>query len=135
MQGPGFVRTTIKSQVLHASTETLYDRSHGTIVSRLSLVYKVRRWPPGRGDHIITQQHTLSRSRPHSTDIGILLNYLAGTWRLPLLSRLACSPLYEHHGALQYSATSANLLYVWPTVGTRINLVSLHCLAPASASY
>jgi hypothetical protein len=34
------------------------------------------------------------------------------------------APLYEQDGALQYSATSAPLLDVRPTVGTRINLVS-----------
>jgi hypothetical protein len=40
------------------------------------------------------------------------------------------APLYEHHNALQYSATSAHLLDVWPTTGTKINLVSHCCLAP-----
>jgi hypothetical protein len=34
------------------------------------------------------------------------------------------APLYEHHGALQYNTTSAPLLGVWPTTGTRINPVS-----------
>jgi hypothetical protein len=41
------------------------------------------------------------------------------------------APLYEHHGALQYSATSAHLLDVRPSAGTKINLVSQCCLASA----
>jgi hypothetical protein len=44
---------------------------------------------------------------------------------------LLVAPIYEHHGALQYSATGAPLLGVWPTAGTRINLVSHCCLASA----
>jgi hypothetical protein len=36
------------------------------------------------------------------------------TWRPGLLSRHACSPLYEHHGAKQYSAPSTPLLDVRP---------------------
>jgi hypothetical protein len=39
----------------------------------------------------------------------------SGTWRPGLLSRHACSPpLYEHHGATQYSASSTPLLDVRP---------------------
>jgi hypothetical protein len=37
-----------------------------------------------------------------------------GTWRPGLLSRHACSPLYEHHGAKQYSAPSTPLLDIRP---------------------
>jgi hypothetical protein len=38
----------------------------------------------------------------------------SGTWRPDLLSRHTCSPLYEHHGAKQYSAPSTPLLDVRP---------------------
>jgi hypothetical protein len=38
----------------------------------------------------------------------------SGTWRPGLLSRHACSPLYEHHSATQYSAPSMPLLDVRP---------------------
>jgi hypothetical protein len=38
----------------------------------------------------------------------------SGIWRPSLLSRHACSPLYEHHGATQYSAPSTPLLDVRP---------------------
>jgi hypothetical protein len=38
----------------------------------------------------------------------------SGTWRPGLLSLHACSPLYEHHGATQYSASSTPLLDVRP---------------------
>jgi hypothetical protein len=38
----------------------------------------------------------------------------SGTWRPGLLSHHACSPLYEHHSAKQYSAPSTPLLDVRP---------------------
>jgi hypothetical protein len=38
----------------------------------------------------------------------------SGTWSPGLLSHHACSPLYEHHGATQYSAPSTPLLDVRP---------------------
>jgi hypothetical protein len=38
----------------------------------------------------------------------------SGTWRPGLLSHHACSPLYKHHGAMQYSASSTPLLDVRP---------------------
>jgi hypothetical protein len=38
----------------------------------------------------------------------------SGTWRPGLLSPHACSPLYEHHSATQYSAPSTPLLDVRP---------------------
>jgi hypothetical protein len=53
-----------------------------------------------------------------------------GTWRPDLLSRLACSPLYEHHGATQYSALSTPLLDVRPAAGTRIKTSVTSYLAP-----
>jgi hypothetical protein len=55
----------------------------------------------------------------------------SGTWRPGLLSRHACSPLYEHHGATQYSAPSTPLLDVRPPAGTRIKTSVISCLAPA----
>jgi hypothetical protein len=48
MQGPRFVRTTFKSQILHNSTATLYLESRDIFVSCLPLVYKRRRWPPSQ---------------------------------------------------------------------------------------
>jgi hypothetical protein len=62
--------------------------------------------------------------------LALPLNQTSGTWRL-ILSCHACSPLCKHHSATQYSASSATLLDVRPTAGTRIKLVSLCCLAPA----
>jgi hypothetical protein len=50
VQGSGFVRTTIKSRVLHTGTTNMYKGSCDTLVSRLPLVYKRRRWPPSQGD-------------------------------------------------------------------------------------
>jgi hypothetical protein len=44
---------------------------------------------------------------------------------------LLVAPLCKHHGAPQYNATSSPLLDVRPAVATRINPVSLYCLAPA----
>jgi hypothetical protein len=75
---------------------------------------------PGASKQLPAHLH----SRPHSPDIGTYLNHLARTWRHLLLSRPTCSPLYEHYGALQYSATSANLLDVWPHGRNHGKLVS-----------
>jgi hypothetical protein len=112
----------IMSTMRHAAA--LHPKSSGATVDCLPLVYKRRGRPPA-GD-----QDTTNRSLALAI-LASCLNQSSGTWRLSLLFRLACSPLYEHHGALQYSATSAPLLDVRPTVGTRINLVSQCCLAPA----
>jgi hypothetical protein len=115
----------ITSTVCHAAT--LHLNPCSTTINCLPLVYKRRRRPLAAG----TTDSTTTCSSALTPDIGICLNQLAGTWRLLLLSRLACSPLYEHHGALQYSAMSAPLLDVRPTAGTRINLMSHCCLALA----
>jgi hypothetical protein len=64
-------------------------------------------------------------------DIDTCLNQYLGTWGGDLLSHLACSPLYEHHGATQYSASSTPLLDVRPPAGTRIKTSVTRCLAPA----
>jgi hypothetical protein len=66
-----------------------------------------------------------------TTILALRLNQTSGTWRPLLLSRHACSPLCKHNGATQYNASSAPLLDVRPTAGTRIKTVSLCCLAPA----
>jgi hypothetical protein len=41
------------------------------------------------------------------------------------------APLYEHHGATQYSTLSTPLLDVRPSTGTRIKTSVTSCLAPA----
>jgi hypothetical protein len=40
------------------------------------------------------------------------------------------APLYEHHGATQYSSPSTPLLDVRPPAGTRIKISVTSCLAP-----
>jgi hypothetical protein len=80
--------------------------------------------PSRRGGHDNREQHT--RTHPASTTILALASTsTSGTWRPGLLSLLACRPLYEHHGATQYSASSTPLRDVRPPAGTRINPVSL----------
>jgi hypothetical protein len=114
--------------VRHAATPHI--KSCGTTVNRLPLSIKGGGGPLAAA----TTDSSLTRSSAFTHDIGICLNQSSGTWRLLLLSRFACSPLYEHHGASQYSATSAPLAPlqdVRPTSGTRINLASQCCLAPA----
>jgi hypothetical protein len=69
-------------------------------------------------------------------------NHLHTFWHLPqsvplgpggLTSSPASlvAPLYEHHGATQYSASSTPLLDVRPTVGTKIKSSVTSCLALA----
>jgi hypothetical protein len=115
----------IAGTVRHAATLDL--KPCDTTVNRLPLVYKTRRRPPSRGGN----PRTTTRSSTLTQDIGICLfinsQGLGGFSSSPAL---LVAPLYEHHGALQYNATSAPLLDVRPTTGTRINLVSHCCLAP-----
>jgi hypothetical protein len=115
----------ITSTVRHAAKPHL--KTHGTTVSRLPLVYKRRRWPPSHGGQRIAHSFTLP---PSLTILALASIRSQGTGGFSS-SPLACIPLYEHHGALQYSAPSAPLLDVRPTAGTRINLVSQCCLALA----
>jgi hypothetical protein len=49
-----------------------------------------------------------------STILALASINTSGTWRPGLLSLHACSPLYEHRGAKQYSALSTPLLDVRP---------------------
>jgi hypothetical protein len=69
--------------------------------------------PRGGGDkgRRTTITHTLSA---FSTILALASINTSGTWRPGLLSHHACSPLYEHHGAKQYSAPSTPLLDVRP---------------------
>jgi hypothetical protein len=111
----------------------LHDTAHHTFIRKrilrhacksLSLAYKRKGDPPAAGGHDNREQHT--RTHPASTTILTLASTsTSGTWRPGLLSLLAYSPLYEHHGATQYSASSTPLLDVRPPAGTRINPVSL----------
>jgi hypothetical protein len=118
---------TIRSQALYTGTMILCKNPCSIFVSRLPLVYKRRKRTPGcRGDYLDPQSFAYACS----PDISTRVNHLAGTWRLLLLSCLSCSPLYRHHGAPQYSATSATCWTYGPVTRTRIKLVSLHSLAP-----
>jgi hypothetical protein len=75
-------------------------------------------------------RHTQHLAHPHSLMIlAFALINSQGLGGFPSSPALLVAPLYEHHGALQYSTTSAHLLDVWPTAETRINLVSHCCLA------
>jgi hypothetical protein len=94
----------IASTVCHAAT--LHLKPCGTTVNRLPLVYKRRRRPPSRGGRE-TQQLTHSRSLTILAFASINSQGLGGFSSSPA-SLIA--PLYEHDGALQYSATSAHLL-------------------------
>jgi hypothetical protein len=125
--GTKICQDAIRSQALYTSTVVLCNNPCGMLVSLFPLVYKRRRRTPGcRGD-----DHPHSLAHAYFLDIGTRLNHLAGTWRLRLLSRLACIPLYEHHGALQHSATSTNLLDVRPHGRNHDKPASPCCSAPA----
>jgi hypothetical protein len=99
----------------------------GTIVNRLPLAYKWRGRSPGHGgrEGIAAHLHVSALT----TILALRLNQTSGTWRPLLLSRIACSPLCKRYRATRYSASSAPLLDVRPTAGTRIKLMSC-CLAP-----
>jgi hypothetical protein len=87
----------ITRTVRHAATPHL--KPCGTIVDRLPLVYKRRRRPSSRGGGDEGTKDTITCSSTLNQDIGIHLNQFSGTWRLLLLSRLACSsPLRAPQG-------------------------------------
>jgi hypothetical protein len=122
-----FARTTIKSQncvPYHNATPKAMRHN----CNCLPLVYKRRRHPPNRGG----RTHAQPLTHPPSLTILALASITSqGLGGFSSSPTSLVTPLYEHHGALQYSATSAHLLDVWPTVGTRINIMSHCCFAPA----
>jgi hypothetical protein len=61
-----------------------------------------------------------SLSHSHFAILALASITLARTWRNQLLSRLACTPLYEHPGANSRTLYST----YGPATGTRINLCS-----------
>jgi hypothetical protein len=120
-----FSRTTINSTTLCVVPPYVALKPCGMTVNRLPFAYKRRRWSPGRrGRRIAARLHVFAFFHGICTSPQ---SKTSGTWRLLLLSRLACSLLCKHHGAPQYSAPSAPLLDVRPTAGTRIN--PCHCVA------
>jgi hypothetical protein len=90
---------------------------------------KRRGSPPDAGDGRTDSNHT--HAFAFTTILAPASISTSRTWRPGLLSRHACSPLYEHHGAPQYSAPSTPLLDVRPSAGTRIKTSVTSCLAPA----
>jgi hypothetical protein len=112
----------IASTVRH--TATLHLRPCSTTVT----VSLGRRRPPNR----VGRTNTQPLAHLHSLTILALASITSqGLGGFPSSPASPVAPLYEHHGALQYSAMSAHLLGVRPATGTRINLVSHCCLAPA----
>jgi hypothetical protein len=77
----------ITSTVRHAATHNL--KLCGTTVNRLPMVYKRRRRSPSPGGRQIAHS---SAFLPSLTILALCLNQTSGTWRLLLLSHLACSP-------------------------------------------
>jgi hypothetical protein len=76
----------ITDTLRHATTHNLVPCS--ATVNRLPLVYKRRRRPLARGRRIA---HSPAFP-PSLTILALCLNHTSGTWRLLLLSLLACSP-------------------------------------------
>jgi hypothetical protein len=83
--------------------------------------------PQLQGGRRLAITHTLSA---FTTILALAKISTSGTWRPGFLSRLACSPLYEHHSATQYSAPSTPLLDVRPPAGTKIKISVTSFLAP-----
>jgi hypothetical protein len=101
----------------------------GVTVNHLPLLCKRRRWSPGHGGRRRTATH--SHLRLHLQYWHLTSINPQGPGGFSSSPALLVALLYEHHGALQYSATNTPLLDVRPTAGTRINPVSRHCLASA----
>jgi hypothetical protein len=124
-----FARTAVNSTALYAIPLHVSRIVRHTCKLPSFLAYKRRGSPLAAGGRRTDSTH-LYTFRLHR-DIGTRLNQTSGIWRLLLLSRLACSAPLQANGATQYSASSTPLLDVRPPAGTRINIVSPSCLAPA----
>jgi hypothetical protein len=101
----------------------------GTIVNCLPLAYKRRRRSRGRGG--TTNSCALARFLPSSRYWHFASIKPQGPGGFASSPAMLVAPLCKHHGATQYSASSATLLDIRPTAGTRIKPVPLCCLAPA----
>jgi hypothetical protein len=89
--GARFTRTTVNFTTLCAMLPYVALRT--VRHDRLPLAYKRKRRSPGRGGRRIAAHLHFSA---FTTILALRLNQTSGTWRLPLLSRLACSsPLQE----------------------------------------
>jgi hypothetical protein len=100
---------------------TYHLEPHVMTVIRLPLAYKRRRWSPGHEG--MTNGNPLAFSLS-PTILALCLNQPSGPGGSPSSPASLVAPLYEHHGALQYNATSASLLDIQPAARTRINPVS-----------
>jgi hypothetical protein len=128
-----FAKTTVYSVALYAMP------SH--VARTVRHAYKLLPPCPIKGEAVPQPQGTGRRTTitctlsAFTTILALALISTSGTWRHDLLSHLACSPLYEHHGATQYSAPSTPLLDVRPPAGTRIKPSVTSCLPPAIERY
>jgi hypothetical protein len=83
-------------------------------------------WPQG------VQRTTLTRTlSAFTTILALSLNQTSGTWRLHLLSRLACSAPLQAPRCNAIQCLEHTTAGRTTPVGTRINPVSPSCLAPA----
>jgi hypothetical protein len=96
--GARFVRMTINSTALCPMPLYLALRTVRRDCKPPPLAYKMRRRSPGRGGRRIAAR-LLSA---FTTILALRLNQTSGTWRLLLLSRLACSSPCKYYGATQY---------------------------------
>jgi hypothetical protein len=115
----------LRGTARHAFTRRKTERHACKLLSPWPIKGGAVPQPQGGGRLAIT--HTLSA---FTTILALASITTSRTWRPALLSRLACSPLYEHHGATQYSAPSTPLLDVRPPAGSRIKISVTSCLAP-----
>ena len=83
----------------------------------------------GMVTHTRDHRHTLSTTQSTRTRSELRHRYspcsiplLAGTWELPSLSRLACTPYYKHSGCKIIQCPRTPLCWTYgPVAGTRIN--------------
>jgi hypothetical protein len=126
-----FARTTITPRALYASTTVLCEMPCSTSISCLPLAYRRRRQPPSCGDRFShTHNHTSTPAFSHPLILALCLNHLAGTWRLLLLSRLACSPPLQAPPVQRNTTHTRILLDVRSHGRNQDKPVSLCCIAP-----
>jgi hypothetical protein len=90
-QGQDSLRWPLNHRHCAPCRRTDNQKPCGTTVNRLSLVYKGRRRPLSRGGGRARIANSFALP-PSPTILALCLNQHSGTWRLFLLSYLACSP-------------------------------------------
>jgi hypothetical protein len=125
-----FARTTVYSTTLH--TMPSHVARTGRHACKLPPPWSINGgavpWPQGGTPGRTALTHTMSA---FTTILALSLNQTSGTWRLHLLSRLACSAPLQAPRCSAIQCLEHTTAGRTAPAGTRINPVSASCLAPA----